>query len=441
MPEGRRRAQLGLICSRRVRGHTARALDNLTHSLVGLLAAEVVIRTRERGKPGARSLNPWTRSAVYVLSIVGNNLPDVDFSYSRISGKTFGYLLQHRGYTHTVPAAILFAVLMMALALAFAKRQAHPIARRDWLLLAGVALFSPLLHIAMDFGNNYGVHPFWPVYDGWFYGDSFFILEPSFWLVVIAPLAFSLRSKTIRVALWVTLAAALAAVWYRPFVPRGHAIALSLFTLGSLVAARKMRPAARLLLSLVSFLGIVLAFVIGSRLAKAVVSQQASVQFPNAQILDVVATPMPANPFCWSVILVERDAATYFVRLGRAATFPAWLDVDACPYDRGSNPTTPLTPLAPRGGNRVRLSEQYQAALGELQALNRDRCEARALLRFARVPYFTERARDRTRVIGDVRYDRHPDLDFADFQLPAIQGGCPPYVPPWLPPRADLLPP
>jgi inner membrane protein len=74
-------------------------LDNLTHSLVGLLAAEAVIRVRERSRP----LADWSRSAVYVISIVGNNLPDLDFSYSRISGKTFGYLLQHRGYTHTVP--------------------------------------------------------------------------------------------------------------------------------------------------------------------------------------------------------------------------------------------------------------------------------------------------------------------------------------------------
>lgn len=424
------------------RPYTARALDNLTHSLVGLLAAETVIRARERGSLPERSLEPWTRSALYVLSIVGNNLPDIDLTYSRISGKTIGYLLHHRGYTHTLPAAILFAALMMGLVVALAKRRSRAITRGDFWLLASVALFSPLLHIAMDFGNAYGVHPFWPVYDGWIYGDAFFIFEPSFWLIIIAPLTFSLRTRTIRIALWVMLTVAVAAVWYRPMVPRGNAVVLSLLTLGLLMVARKMRPAARLVWSLAGFLGVALAFVIGSRLAKAAVSERTRAQFPSAEILDVVAAPMPANPFCWSMLLVERDTATYFVRLGWVAVFPAWLDVDACPYDRSAEPTaplTPLTPLAPGGGNRVRLIAEYQVALSELRALPQDRCEARAFLRFARVPYFSEHAPDRTRIIGDLRYDREPGLDFSDLQLPAMQGRCPPYVPPWLPPRSDLL--
>jgi inner membrane protein len=412
-------------------------LDNLTHSLVGLLAAEAVIRVCER----RRILADRTRTAIYALSIVGNNLPDLDFTYSRISGKTFGYLLQHRGYTHTVPAALLFALLMIAIVLTLARRRREPISRADGALLCVVAIASPLLHIAMDYGNNYGVHPFWPVYDGWFYGDSFFILEPSFWLVIIAPLAFSLRSRAIRVALWLLLAAAVGALWYRPFVPRSHALVLSLATCGLLLCAWKMSPFSRLVLAAASFLTLVLAFVLGSRLAKGIVREQARIAFPDATTLDIVATPMPANPFCWSVILVEREAGQYLVRLGRAATFPAWLDIDACPFDRGANPTAPYAPLAVRGGNRLRLSDEYRAPSAELSALARDRCEVRALLRFARVPYFTRSAADGSRVVGDVRYDRNPDLDFSDYRLSAAQGGCPPYVPPWLPPRADLISP
>ncbi len=406
---------------------------------MGLLAAEAVIRVRER--QSQRPFGQWSRTAIYVLSIVGNNLPDLDFTYSRVSGRTFGYLLQHRGYTHTVPAALLFAILMWGFVFVLAQRRAQVVSRSDWWLFACVALGSPLLHIIMDFGNNYGVHPFWPAYDGWFYGDSFFILEPSFWLVIIAPLAFSLRSRAIRIALWLTLAAAVIAIWYRPFVPRAHAVALSALVLGLLLVARKMPPARRLLLSLGCFLLLALSFVIGSRLAKGLVADRARALFPGATTLDIVATPMPANPFCWSVILVDRQVDRYWVRLGHVATFPAWLDADACPYDRGANPTTPLAPLAVRDGNRLRFTEEYEAAVAELAGLNRDRCEVRALLRFARVPYFTALTPDQTRVVGDVRYDRNPDLDFSDFRLPAVQGGCPPHVPPWLPPRADLLAP
>jgi hypothetical protein len=194
-----------------------------------------------------------------------------------------------------------------------------------------------------------------------------------------------------------------------------------------------------LVLALVGFIGTALLFVTGSRVAKSVLRERAQAQFPAATLLDIVATPMPANPFCWSMILLEREGRTYSVRLGRAATFPAWLDVEACPYDRGANPTTPLTPIDVRDGNRLRLTEEYRASIAELAELSRDRCEVRALLRFARVPYFTARASDQARVIGDVRYDRHPDLDFSDFRLSAVAASCPPYVPAWLPPRADLL--
>jgi hypothetical protein len=137
--------------------------------------------------------------------------------------------------------------------------------------------------------------------------------------------------------------------------------------------------------------------------------------------------------------LVQREGERYWVRLGRAATFPAWLDVDACPYDRGADPTTPLEAIDVSDGNRLRLTDEYRGSTTELAELARDRCEASALLRFARVPYVTPRAANGTRIIGDVRYDRHRDLDFADFRLPARATECPKFVPPWLPPRTDLL--
>jgi len=411
-------------------------LDNLTHSLVGLLAAEAVIRLRERS---TRPLDEFTRTACYVISILGNNAPDSDFSYSRISGRTFGYLLHHRGYTHTVPLALAFAGLMLGVAAACARLRRISLVRGDWLLLGAVALASPLLHIAMDFANNYGVHPFWPFYDGWFYGDSFFILEPTFWLVIIAPLAFSLRSRAIRLVLWLVLAVAVAALWYRPFVPRSVAIVGTLLVLVLLYSANRMRPGARLVLSLSGFLLLGGAFVVGSRAVKALTAEHAKSLFPAATTLDVVATPMPANPLCWSVILLSRQGDRYFARLGRAATLPAWLDVDECPFDRGAYPTTPLEPIDVRVGARLRLTEEYRASIHELMTLDRTRCEAQALFRFARVPYVAPKAADGSRVIGDVRYDRHPDLDFSDFRLPAVQSECPRHVPPWLPPRAELF--
>lgn len=409
-------------------------MDNLTHALVGLLCAEAAVRVSER----RRTLDPWCRTAIYAVAIIGNNLPDLDFTYSSISGKTFGYLLQHRGYTHTLPAAVAFAAAMMAVLWGLARWRAKRFAPADWWLVGVVALISPLLHLVMDYANNYGVHPFWPLYSGWFYGDSFFILEPSFWLVLIAPLSLSYRSQLLRYALWFVLGIALAALWYRPLVPRGHAVFFLLLTVLLLVVARKVSPSTRSLLASVCFALLAVTFVSSSRAAKGIVREQAARLFPAARTLDIVATPLPANPFCWGVLLVQAEGAAYVVRTGRVATWPAWLAVGSCPYDERSNPGAPLRALHVPNDVRLSLQTEYRAPLASLRALLQGRCEGRAFSRFSRVPYVTDPISDGTRVLGDLRYDRNPGLDFADLALSEREGECPKYVPPWLPPRADL---
>ena len=414
-------------------------MDNLTHSLVGLLCAEAVVRTRERD--AARPLAGWTRAAVYAFAIIGNNLPDLDFIYSSISGKTFGYLLQHRGYTHTLPAAVGFALAMLGVFVWRMRGRSQRVTPADLRLLAGLALFSPVLHIVMDFANNYGVHPFWPLYDGWFYGDSLFIVEPSLWLVTVAPLSFSYRATWLRVSLWLLLGVALGALWYRPFVPRGHALALTLLTAALLAVSRKRTPDARWRLALAGFALVCVTFVAGSRSAKALVRERARWQFSAANTLDVVVTPMPANPFCWSVLLVQHEGSAYVVRLGRVATWPAWLDVSQCPFDRDATPTAPLRSLATAARPELIYTSEYRVPLADLRALALGRCEAQAFFRFARVPYLSAAEPDGWRVLGDLRYDRKRGLDFSDIRLAptSSQSQCPNYLPPWRPPRGDIL--
>jgi inner membrane protein len=315
------------------------------------------------------------------------------------------------------------------------------VSRDEWWLLAGLALLSPLLHIAMDFANNYGVHPFWPLYDGWLYGDSFFILEPSFWLVLIAPLVFSYRSRVVRAALWLVLVAALGALWYRPFVPRGNALALGLLTLGLLVLARRRTPFARTLIASAGFALVGVAFVVGSRSVKQRVRARAESAFPAAHTLDVVATPMPANPFCWSVLLLQTEGDEYAVRIGRAALWPAWLSLASCTFDHGATPTAPLRDITLESEPHLLLDREYRVSLDEFRSVVSEQCPARALLRFARVPYLGEPEADGSRVMGDLRYDRKPGLDFSDVRLTEAQKSrCPDYLPAWLPPRGDLIP-
>ena len=41
-----------------------------------------------------------------------------------------------------------------------------------------------LSHIVADAWNSYGVHPFWPFDNHWYYGDAINIYEPWLWVIL-----------------------------------------------------------------------------------------------------------------------------------------------------------------------------------------------------------------------------------------------------------------
>ncbi len=139
--------------------------------------------------------------------MIGGNLPDSDLLVSYGGGK-LGYLLQHRGYTHTIVGCVALALLLAAAVALFHRWRGDPLSRREHASMAGFALFAVLLHLGMDALNNYGVHPFWPFDDRWYYGDVLFIVEPSFWIAA-APLVFLQRTLAARIALGAVLCIAL----------------------------------------------------------------------------------------------------------------------------------------------------------------------------------------------------------------------------------------
>ena len=116
--------------------------------------------------------------------VVASNLPDLDILAQRFArdGK-LTYLVHHRGYTHTWAAALVLGFLAGA-AFAYGGGVGDARARRRvaWFGAAACAL-----HVACDGLNDYGVHPFSPFDNRWFYGDSMFIVEPL-WLAVMLPL-------------------------------------------------------------------------------------------------------------------------------------------------------------------------------------------------------------------------------------------------------------
>ena len=123
------------------------------------------------------------RRGLYLLtSVVANNAPDLDLVLSSLLPAPLGYLMHHRGHTHTLgflPLQLVVVLGLVALWPSLRKRLREDSGSR-WgaLLLAGLGLG---VHLGLDALNSYGVHPFWPIHGRWSYGDLVFIVEPVLW--------------------------------------------------------------------------------------------------------------------------------------------------------------------------------------------------------------------------------------------------------------------
>src|SRR4030095_7599488 len=126
-------------------------MDNITHTLIGALLGETIARTTRgdsRGLPGE-----VRRNLLVTTSAIGSNLPDVDVFYFFIGGK-INYLVQHRGYSHTIIGAVLLAVATFAIARWILRRRGHAPSSQDLLWLAGVLARTPLPPLGKGFQQN-----------------------------------------------------------------------------------------------------------------------------------------------------------------------------------------------------------------------------------------------------------------------------------------------
>jgi len=413
-------------------------MDNFTHTLAALLVAEAAIAFVPASMP---SVSARSRRILLIASAITNNLPDADFIYAGITPGKLGYLLHHRGHTHTLPFALLLGLSCFWLCRWWLERKppasadsSRALERR---LLLGLCVLGPFLHIGLDATNNYGVHPFWPVYSGWFHGDGVFVVEPWLWVVTLPALTASARTVIGRGVLIVTLIAAVGICWAYPRLPAPIAVALTVVALTAGLGAFQLTPTQRLRGALVAWLIVTGVFFAGSRLARSTLRAALAVE-PGAgsrSALDVVITPLVGNPFCYAAIGVEVSDSSYRLSVARVSPFPWFFDARHCPSDREG--TTARLGSAGLPSARVAWYGRWEGSLEGLRKLS-ERCDAAAFLRFARTPYWTERPSGGY-VIGDLRYDNSPELDFAEMELDPVEMRCPPNVPGWTPPRQDLL--
>lgn len=410
-------------------------MDNVTHSLAGLLLAEGAIRLRTRvtgAEPG-----PRFKLVARLSSMVAANLPDADLFYTGVGADRLAYMLHHRGYTHTVVLAVAGALLAWAIAWSLLRSGSRDTtARGDARWLLALLMVSTLSHLALDWTNSYGAHPFWPIDDRWYYGDSVFIVEPWLWVVSIPALVMATRSRVARVLLTLVLVAGLALAWGTSMVGVGAAAALTVGAALSALLARALRPGTRVAAALAGWLAVTAAMASGAATARRAVVNAVHALDPAAELLDVVVTPLPANAVCVSVISVERDGATYRVATGRASALPRIVGAGRCGTPRGA-PATFRSSTRPSSA-ALQWDAEWSAPVAELQALAQESCPALAALRFIRVPAWSFAA-DSTAHVGDVRFGGGAGSGFSDVAVSRRSARCPADVPPWTPPRADVL--
>lgn len=412
-------------------------MDNLTHSLIGIVAGDTVNRSTT---PAIGGLSAGTRRAFLVaVSVIGSSLPDCDVlvSYNGFTRDKLAYMLQHRGYTHTILGCAILALLLYGAAALVARLRKLTLSRSDRVALLGVALLATLLHLGMDALNSYGVHPLWPFNNEWFYGDSVFIVEPLYWIAA-APMFFLLRTVWARVVLGLALLVALVATVFTYSVRPIWYIGIIVLTALFLFVSKRASARAAAWTSAVTALGVTAMFIVAGLAAAHRAEAIDARAFPLEQRLDHVLSPGFANPFCWDVLMVKTGGGRYTVRQAALANSPTLLPVHEC--FGMSNPrdgTAPMTAVPAQSSAAIRWIGQFSMPEDRLARLAAKDCEARELLQFARAPFATEV--DGVWVTGDLRFDRERALGFTELALTG-RSGCR-FRAPWVPPRAALLEP
>ena len=297
-------------------------MDNLTHSLVGAALAEIALRDTSIRVD---------RRLFLATGVIASNLPDLDLVYTGVAPAPLGYLLHHRGHTHTVAGLIAQALLIAAVCLAPPLRRAirGAGARR----FRGLVAASLAFHLVLDSWNTYGVHPFHPLDSRWYYGDAIFIFEPWLWLMLGMAAAANARSRLGRIAVAVMVAALWVTLTVAGVLP-GMALA-ALVACGAGLAwwSRGRTPRARATVALAGSALFVAGMFGLSAMARAR-TRAAIGPDPRGAILDVVVNPNPGWPVCWAVIAIEKDTDDLVLRRGTLSLLPAWHPPGRCPSHR-----------------------------------------------------------------------------------------------------------
>jgi inner membrane protein len=421
-------------------------MDNATHAFAGLLMADATTAWIER-RTGVVA-DKRLRRAVVGLGVIAAELPDADLLYSGpvVGMGKLGYLLHHRGHTHTIVFAVAAALMMWLVVLHLRKRVVGGLDSRERTPLLVLALAGTLSHLLLDFTNSYGVHPFWPLDNRWVYGDSVFIVEPWIWVVAIPPLLFGPRARWSRVLLSLLLVAILAASWTLGELTRSLALVLTVGAALSLLGQWMLSHHRRIAVGVAAWLMVEGVFAVSSQQAKRAVRAS----MPAGETLaEVIVSPGAGNPLCFDGLIVSLSASRYVVR---GATIAPWSSIKArsarsshsCRARAAGTRFGGLRDAAPSalsGSAQITWGDEWTAPRGDLAALAAARCEMAAALHFYRVPVWSREDGGAVN-LSDLRFGVGT-RGFSDLAVGAGACSLSPraWIPPWTPPRTEALQP
>jgi len=367
-----------------------------------------------------------------VAAVVAANAPDIDLAYTGITEAPLGYLLHHRGHSHTLPGLLAIgAAILMAVRWWPAARRAINGGRIRFYVMVVAALLS---HLLLDASNSYGTLLLYPWSSRWFYGDAVFILEPSLWILLGVVAALNAQRLWTRVLVWVVTVAPTVVLGVFGLVTPVTAAVLALTGAG-LAVGMASRPACwRAAIALGGAAVIFLGMFVVSGVARTETQRHVAAAGAGP-IVDIVLNAGPAAPWCWSVLTIERSGADagLLVRRGTLSLLPGVVPPGRCVAHRiaGMADATADSSMDALIWNR-----EWQVDLAELRALQASDCRVRPWLQFGRVPYVADGR------IADLRFDNPLRDNFSAMEIAAPSGGgCPTNVPGWQAPRADVLSP
>jgi inner membrane protein len=162
-------------------------MDPFTHTMAGAVMARV----------GGSRKTPLAGATM----MLGANAPDIDI-VTLFTGSSYASIAFRRGWTH---GPIFLALLPLIITAVITGWDRYVRRRRDpskapvdarWTFV--LAVIATLSHPVLDWLNTYGIRLMMPFSGTWYSGDSVFIIDPYWWVLLGGTLVLARRGASLR---------------------------------------------------------------------------------------------------------------------------------------------------------------------------------------------------------------------------------------------------